>query len=753
MAKIARLTGASLIRPVRLGIAFKPTLENVALAASWATKSWGGLYFPLLDSSQNTRSLSIAEGLDLDAIWPLDDHPDSKALARSTGFFWRSFGDSGPFDVPEDALPSSLLSPDWALSEDGSGPFIYPQWTDGDPLRDLFGVWFGTYENSSPLKSHFQRKGTSHRLELNERIPSGVVNFRTPVAATKLGVSYSGTDIRTGLVNIDVEDPQSLMLYWNLRATGANVFPWVSSRVHRLFHLFCDWFASNLASAPVRVSQGVQRSYMSLWGMAELPEIINRHTDGRCDWRVEDSFLRGGWNGPSPLSTPFNRTFSVQFDASDAKAAIPLPPGPPIRYASSNNVGIVAAHVSIYTESHFRPGVVATAPNLRAYSRLLDTMANYPGSFERVVHEGRAVSVAADAHEVEIGFTTSIRLLEKLFEASSWKVKHTEGGRLASRVIEMLGGVEQYSGNQPAIRRVLDDAAKSVAGRKIPALIQAANNHKGEWPGRVNRDPQNYAKNVVYGLLYRKLLQPFLEIKCPHCATRSTVRPEGLVSEMECEICSDRFPLGLALGIAPGGKNEWIYRLTGNLSADRIAEIMPVAATTSVLADLLSRGKGSLPHAYGIVLEEKGWKCEVDVAVLADGEERPFVILGEVKSYRDSIDENDLNNLIKVQDFLNSKGVGCFVLAATLREEFSEEEVADLRHACEVLDSSGGSLPIVLTGKQLSVPRLHPEYPASWDSRFSIPNFARESCERNLGLSDVRQAGHISWDATWDQVR
>jgi hypothetical protein len=603
------------------------------------------------------------------------------------------------------------------------------------------------------MKIHFQRKGSSHRLEVGAGIPSGVVNFCTPVAATKLGVSHSGTDNRTGLVNVDVDDPQSLMFYWNLRATGANVFPWVSSQQHRLFHLFHDWFTSNLASAPVRVSRGVQRRFMSLWGMSEVPEVIARRVGEQCDWRVEDALLSGGWNGPSPLSTPFSRTFSVEFDASSRKAAIPLPPGPPIRYASSNNVGVVAAHVSIYTESGLRPGVVATAPNLRDYSRLFDTMVNYPGSFERIVYEGRAVSVAADAHEVEIGFTTSIRLFERLFEASSWKVKHTEGGILASRVIEMLGGVESYAGNQPAIRRVLDDAAKSVSGRKIPSLIQSANNYKGEWPGRTDIDPQNYAKNSVYGLLYRRLLQPFLEIKCPHCATRATVRPEGLVSEMECEICSDRYPLGLALGIAPGGKNEWIYRLMGNLSADRIAEIMPVAATTSVLADLLTRGRGSLPHAYGIVLEEKGWKCEVDVVVLADGEERPFVILGEVKSYRDSIDKNDLDNLMKVQDFLNSKGVGCLILAATLREEFSEEEVADLRRACEFLDSNGGLLPIVLTGKQLSLPRLHSEYPASWGSRFSLSNLARESCERNLGLSDVRQAGHISWDATWDQAR
>ncbi|MFG2941535.1 hypothetical protein [Streptomyces sp. NPDC048282] len=468
----------------------------------------------------------------------------------------------------------------------------------------------------------------------------------------------------------------------------------------------------------------------------DLYGLIDRHK-GRFEWRMEDPLLYLGWSGHNAISTPFTRTFSVQFDPTETRVPIPLPPGPRTRYATNGNAGVVAAQISIDREFGLRPGVVATAPNLRKYSRLFDTMSNYPGSFERVAHEGRAVAVAVDSHEVEIGLTTTLRLFERLFEGSSWKVKHTEGGRLASRVIEMLGGVGQYPGNQPAIRRVLDDAAKASSGRKIPSLIQTAQNFQGDWPGHTAMDESQYAKGTVYSLLQKKLLQPFLEVSCPHCATKTTVRPESLAGEMECEICSDKFPLGLALGIAPGGKNEWVYRLTGNLSPERVAEIMPVAATQSVLTDLLTRGMGNTPHVYGVILEDGKWKCEVDVVAIADGAERPVVILGEVKSYRDSIDRNDVENLMRVQDFLESTGVSCFILASTLRDDFSEEEIEDLRHVYEALTAKGGNPPIVLNGRQLSVPRLHPNYPTSWGSRFSLEDFARESCERNLN-SDTR---------------
>ncbi|MFF5299076.1 hypothetical protein ACFY5F_06915 [Streptomyces sp. NPDC013161] len=397
----------------------------------------------------------------------------------------------------------------------------------------------------------------------------------------------------------------------------------------------------------------------------------------------------------------------------------------------------MAAQITIDTEVGLRPGIVATAPNLRKYSRLLDTMSNFPGSFERVVYEGRAAAVAVDSHEMDIGFTNTLRLFEQLFADSSWRVKHTEGGRLASRVIEMLGGVGRYPGNQPAIRRVLDDAAKATSGKKIPSLIRTAQNFQGNWPGHTSLDAYEYCKGVVYELLQRKLLQPFLEVSCPHCSTKTMVRPESLASEMECEICSDKFPLGFALGVAPGGKNEWVYRLTGNLSPDRIAEIMPVAATQSVLTDLLTRGVGSMPHVYGVVLEEGKWKCEVDVVAMADGENGPVVILGEVKSYRDSIDKKDLDNLMRVQEFLDSAGVTCFILAATLRVDFSDQEIVDLQRIRERLTGKGSHPPIVLNGRQLSVPRSHSDYPMNWESGFFLSNFARDSCERNLRTSDV----------------
>lgn len=396
---------------------------------------------------------------------------------------------------------------------------------------------------------------------------------------------------------------------------------------------------------------------------------------------------------------------------------------------------------------------------MRAYSSVVDTMRNFPGNFERITYDGRAIATSSDSHQVEIGVVHSLPLFQKIFEGTAWNSKHSEGGRLVSRIVEMLGGPQNYPGNQPAIRRVLDEAAKSTQGRPLSALIQSARSHKGEWPGDLTFNAADYPKNVVYYLLNRKLLQPFLEIRCPHCAMKYLLRPGDLAYDMECEICTERFPLGLALGLAPGGRNDWVYKLTGNISADRIAEIVPVAGVLSVMTDTLNAGKGGLPHIFGLVVEEGKWKCEIDIMAMADWDERPVVVIGEVKSYRDSIDRNDLSNLVRVQEFVRSQGFECLVLAATLREKLTDPEVADLRDMCQGISTARRGnrvhplLPIILTGADLSVPRDNDTYPARWGSHFDLLEFAEDSCRRNIGLVNVRSApsgsGPSEWAASW----
>ena len=54
---------------------------------------------------------------------------------------------------------------------------------------------------------------------------------------------------------------------------------------------------------------------------------------------------------------------------------------------------------------------------------------------------------------------------------------------------------------------------------------------------------------------------------------------------MKCEMCLEDFPLGLALGMSPNGRNDWLYQLAGHVGESRLSETLPVMAALHVLQD------------------------------------------------------------------------------------------------------------------------------------------------------------------------
>ena len=201
----------------------------------------------------------------------------------------------------------------------------------------------------------------------------------------------------------------------------------------------------------------------------------------------------------------------------------------------------------------------------------------------------------------------------------------------------------------------------------------------------------------------------------------------------------------LALDAKP---TTWNVRTASALTAERIAEAMSTMACLGVLMAVVSPGgAGPAQHMLGLTIKAgKKWSCEIDIALSTSRSGPPTVVLGEVKSYRDSIQANDLENLGKVQTYLRGKGIECVVLAGTLREQFEDDERRALRTFCErsPVEPVGGDgriqpvLPIVFTARDLSVPDRSKEHPVSWeDGRFGLLNLAQESCRRNLGLESV----------------
>ncbi|NNJ06695.1 hypothetical protein HHX38_21545, partial [Streptomyces sp. PKU-MA01144] len=148
-----------------------------------------------------------------------------------------------------------------------------------------------------------------------------------------------------------------------------------------------------------------------------------------------------------------------------------------------------------------------------------------------------------------------------------------------------------------------------------------------------------------------------------------------------------------------------------------------------------------LPQALGVEVKMPGEDCEIDIISIHDDNGLPTVVVGEVKSRMDSIEEEDLEHLGKVQRHLRSNGIECVALVAVMRDlrssekeilrRFSERPLTNLPRRSQILPV----LPIVFTVGDLSVPYLGEGHPAKEMAGYEgVLTLAEHSCRRNLGL-------------------
>jgi len=769
MPESGQVSGIVIIRPVRLGLVFKPNVDNLRRAVEGATSTWGGIFHAFLSPDNVDESLSLARRLGIDALWPMDEDYSSQRLCNSEGYRWSGFG--GPFEYSTEMLHTGLLDVGWLLDDSSAGRFVLPCWSDEDFLGDLFAIWFGAYgesERSQGVKTVFAEHAEKLTIHPADPIPV-ITGALSPIDLTALEVDYRGLEASCGIFILDPQNPRDLLQFWNLRATGNLVFPWPQGFEGRVEAAGDAWLQQALANNRIHTwhsGSGTKLGpFVDVWlgeGQSDTPteltSMLERHGIGAHPGMLDQP---RGWMGHHPLATNLSRAFTSLVDPAERSFSVPLPPFWPSLGRRGRRSGILAAQLSCLSGANLGPRWTANIPNVRDLSTLLGRYWNVGEAFQYPTHDGLALGVSAASDSVTIGLVPSFSIFERLLRDSEWKCSQSDDGRFTTQLVELLGGAGGDAANQPAVRAVIRKAARAQHGLHIQALLQVAKDNKGNWPSPLlSASPAEYSARVVNYLLFRKILHPVLPVKCPNCATTSPLRPDDLATELRCPMCFEPFPLGFAFGAA-AKRPEWRYRLAANVPDERLSEALPVMAAVNVLSSFGSLSSRSAPHVLGLQIDGSDMSCEIDVALATNDGGPAAVIMGEVKSYRVPIDSNDLANLRGVQKFLRTKNINCYVLAATLRDSLFPEEIADLRSFCEESESVLASssleplLPIVLTGNDLSVPQYTDEHPGRWTrAGWGIANIALESCKTNLGLADIRyepaSGGERAWRLSWN---
>ena len=635
------VTGRVTVRPVRLGMVFEPSLDVVNVAVGHATSLWGGLYQPFLDPRDLDRLSWAAAGLGVDVLWALDEKPASAQAAELAGYRWRGRGEWGPLAPPKDYLSSRLLGPGPLFEDAGHEGWKLPSWAADDPLAALFTVWFGSYEifgYGSVMESQFAALADETYLDLGEALPVDTASWITPIVASATAIEYTGLSPGAGFIVIDPASAADLTAFWDMRAYGANVFPVPVGHEERVLPAAHQWLQQFRRVVFRKGRAGDERPLdRRIWvwtardALQPPTQLQTLLTEAGVEPMIGGVEVMRGWSGDHPLTTNFSRTFTQPLRQGNRTVDVPVPrlgrltePRQPLRG------GVIAIQVEISSADGVRPDWTFSAPNVRTLAPFLAEYHDLTSQFHRPAADGRVLAAPVGAETVSVSAVPSLAIFDKLIEAPGWKARQTEGGVFMSRLIERMGGADSTIANQPGIRAGLLEAARSREGRTSGAIVQRIKDYQGAWPGPFGPAGRtaNYPAEAFRYLLARGILRPALPIACPHCTTKTPVRPEDLTTQMKCEMCLEDFPLGLALGMSPNGRNDWLYQLAGHVGESRLSETLPVMAALHVLTTYRYRTSATVPCVLGWKVEGPDVNCEVDIAAILDDGGLPVVVVG-----------------------------------------------------------------------------------------------------------------------------
>jgi hypothetical protein len=760
------VSGWCTLRPMRVGLLVEPgDWDSLKTAVAWATSAWGGQGFPIFVTGDDDRTLREAVALGVDVLIPVARDADALRLARSPGFDWRTLlNDRSPFlrddsGIGEHALPASALYAWIGAHRPEPESCLYLTWDQDHPLARVLAAWFGEFGHDTPRqhdREHWERVARHVHLAENSPIPEHGNLEVNQLSATLEEVELEPRIVQHGFAVIDPTSFEDVVAFWNLRACGNDVVPWVEEHAALLEPLL----STALERLSAEPSAAGRRPRATIWNRAPgaVPGRLADHLGDRIEAWSSDLGLDFACFGP--MSTKIRRMFRADVDPERGSASITLPQLDFLpRRSSSSDLGLVSAMIDITTESGLPGDCRFTAPAARCVAPLLR---RFDQPFIRLRDRGWVVPVRATDESVHLPLVYSEPLVTALLKTAGLAPHLGENGRRTEHRIKLLGGPREDSlANQPAVRETVRKALRCRNGVNSEALYGHAARFAGTWSHLAphwSGPYRDYPSAVIGELGRRGVLRPHAVIKCLRCGSAIRIGPERLGDAVVCELCSASFPLAVYIANAPARALGWEMAATSAFDATEFNSTLPVMAALSVLTSVFEQGSGNpLPLAQvGMEIECDGLEGDLDFVVLAQDAELPVVIIGEAKAGKpekpnpgELFSADNLALLEAAQDAIRATGIDCWIAFATTRPTLEPAEVQLLRRACErplepVHDFHGTILPvlpIILTDGALSVPSMNENHPTRYAHDFPhLPALGRKSCERELGLVDLDYA-------------
>ena len=600
-------------------------------------------------------------------------------------------------------------------------------WDQADPLGAMFRLSFGVYDPGLNLFHNFEEafvnglRATKVAIAPDAAVPADLARKTTPMQLTGTDLRGSGGSFRTwagGLYFGDAGDLDDLTTFWNIRAAGAAIEFVCLKALERLkplarAHLDAlDAFPQRHPNIEDHVAVFFRKDQEAV--LAAMKELPIKKRLLLCQAR--------GDAGDVSIATPATVHFDwglapAVIDRDDGSYAVTLslpekrflrPSRRRLRREQQIAVSIDAhgelGHAGFTLQPPYRPDLN------EFYSREIQLG---PWSV-RSEPEGIAVFTGVDDKTVHLRPIKHSAVVEALFEKAGFGIEASQGGRLADRLLEALGGYEATRIFKiRGVRNLIQGHTAEDAVGRGDATGAIWNNSQFKDHERLYieaRETGVLTTDAVFDyLLKHNFYRAGLEFTCDSC---------GL---LELAVAAPgRRPLDLRILRSPQHEQParaqswgWRFRKSGLLAKDNNQEgAIPVLLTLLALGRVVDGDR--LLRLTSVNVTKGIPTCEIDFIALRHRGEEISCGIGEAKAAGGSIDEKDVGNLKRAADALRKAGIAPYLIFSKTADTFRSEELA-LFNAVRV----DGYDIILLTNKELEP--YHPYGDGPRDNKLPEP--------------------------------
>ena len=700
-------------RPVRVGFLLRAgSRDDVRAAARLATVLWGGVYHALLPVEDVEQARQLVARFRPDILHPVvADERLAEVVAACPYLAWpRNLEYFEGFEPHEGELPFLDVRPAMGaiyaeLRLQRASPWVRPTWDDGE-FASLLGVLYGEYEDGE-FTEWYLRALRAGQLDAGQ-LPPGIHWTRTPLGATAYALEPPfppGGLSSDGIVLGDARDANDLALFWNLRATGADVVFCPRDDVPPL-HAAAAAHIEQLLAVPRReIDRGIELWSTSEWPLDYvLPDRVaaalgdHQRVLAHLNWRT----FRQPLNVPQLVAVEEVSVLGALEDDGygNARVSLALPPMPFEGAGPELFQEQLLVRVSLLVdrdETH-----TLRLPYLPDLNDWHDRELTVVRSGVRIEVEGVAAFVTPRDSSLSLRLPRRADVVRQIFARAGIEATPSAAGRAVDVIRDQLGGLQgSRLLRAPGVRKLL----------RTPKWRNWETAHaeiaRGGLPDQRNQTPAD----VLETLLARGALVAGLKLQCPSCRVRERYALDQLGEEMRCPRCRHTLASTPLLH-----DSIWEYAASGFFADEGAHGAVPVLLTMMRLVHDATFER-SIVSSHD--LRGDGINCESDLLVLEQHHDgRLAVAVSECKD-AGAIDQLDLDNLALVAERLRASGVECYLIFTTLRDEFSEEEIGRFRvyrdaiadqwsHDTSNLESWRRPAPILLTPRELGQWELYP---------------------------------------------